>query len=273
MEVKLLPFGYFSLVIGACLIASNVATSQELCTPEEVRAECRWLDTVDTHCATIEKAFAPDSPENLRQQLIDLSLSSRGSAVTYIDLVETRLIACGLAWLGEKVTARSILDDEITGLHADLPRYWQGANLLSPLADLIVAQYELGFRDDALRSLAMFDQLAGGAEPLDQVVLAQLALGRHMARLDEMLIADRYFASVERLWPLLPDHGEASGARVPIDTLLMIAQAQIEAGVYARADATLDRAELALAEAPVSDQTRSNLNQSLAALRTRLTDR
>lgn len=252
---------------------SGVAPAQDLepvCAPALIERECKDPGPLEMSCALTSAAQAANPPPDLGRRLIDHSLRARGSLATNIDLIETRLIACGLAEVSETVTARSLLDDEITDLHADFARYWQGADLLPALADLIVAQYDLGFRDDAMRSLTLFDQLAGGAEPLGQVVLAQLALGGHMARLGEMEIADRYFSSVERLWPLLPDHQLAADARVQVDALLMIAESQIGAGARALGAATLDRAERALAEASVPDDIRSLLAQTIQALRGRL---
>jgi hypothetical protein len=262
-----------SALVVSFLALGTTATAQvhhPICAQARIESDCGWAYRDTRICETVDSAYQPRPPKSVNEDLIALSLPKRGSLLSNIDLIEARLIACGLAEVGEDVTARSVLDDEITGLHADFARYWQGGELLPALAELIVAQYDLGFRDDALKSLKLFDHLAGGAEPLGQVVMAQLELGGHMARLREFEFADRYFASVELLWPLLPDHEEKSRPRVHVDTLVMIAHTQIEAGAFVRGAETLDRADAALANAQVADETRSILRQAVDALRDRL---
>jgi len=222
------------------------------CAKSEIARECGMPGHDRAVCDAVTAAYdvaGGSEAEAGVDRLIRLSSRPGGSAPGNADLINTRLIACGLDRRGATEMAATVLADEIAIAHRTLPAQTEPAGALPFLADLIVTQIDLGFADEAGHGLVLFDQLAGGLEPLYSVVLAQIQLGGDLWARGRTGPATRQFDTAARLAPLIPND---EGYAVPPgwQMLLALAQTQIDAGAAGPARQTLARLDRLVATLP-----------------------
>jgi hypothetical protein len=228
-----------------------------LCAPAALERECAMPGASEPVCSAVRDTLNGvdgDADDHLVARLIALSLEqvSNGetsSAPTNLQLINTRLIACGLSRSGQTDMAATVLADAISVAHRTLPAISEPAGALTFLAELIMTQIDLDLREEAVRSLQAFDDLSGGLSPLYSVVLAHIQLGGALQLRGEEDLAETYFTSSRILAPLIP--GEADAAIPPGHHMLLdLAQTQINTGAWRQAADTLDVLDRAVATLP-----------------------
>lgn len=244
-----------------------------LCAPAALERECALPGASGPVCSAVRDALnGGDGAADDRLIALSLEQVSNGetsNAPTNLQLINTRLIACGLSRDGRTDMAATVLADAISVAHRTLPTTSEPAGALPFLAELIVTQIDLGLREEAVRSLQAFDDLSGGLSPLYSVVLAHIQLGGALQLRGEDDLAGTYFTSSRILAPLIS--GEADAAIPPGHHMLLdLAQTQIDSDAARQAAETLyalDQAAAALRSGAETTRFKQGVDHQRARLR------
>lgn len=264
-----------TLITGMALISGSLQaqTLNPPCSYPEVERVCAALASArqgapSWACPLSQEAIGGRRTVDLRQRLVTLAQAKTSPPESEVDLVEVRVLSCGLGAVGDTDTARILLQNTAVGLHRTFAQRPQASTLLIEFGNLIVVQLDLGFRTDALYSVALFDELSGRAKPLRPLIQAHITLAGQLGVRGDLALADRYFLSAETLGTVMPASPEEPHPALMI--LLGISDAQMRSGLRDRAAHNLNRLEASLPYAAIEPSARAYLEQEIAARRAQL---
>jgi hypothetical protein len=260
-----------TLLTAGMALTSGSVRAQGLnapCSHPEIERICAAQASRSWACPLSLEAIGGRASIDLRQRLATLAQAKNSPPESAADLMEARVLSCGLGAVDDTDTARLLLQNTVVALHRTFSQRPQGSTLLVELGNLIVVQFDLGFRTDALYSLALFDELSGRARPLDALIDSHIELAGHLAAHREWALADRYFLSAETLATVMPKGGTQTDPALL--TLLRIADVQRIVGAFDRAAHNLNRLEASIPYAALEPSASASLKAAIADQRARL---